>query len=116
MTTPVAAPAATPTILAPSQPVMPAPAVQTPAFDNGGAMETPNKTWGQYVKTANWVEIGFLILGTAAFLYMIKYYRYRMYTEREDLKKIHLTNDEMKADLIGIKSTIQKARKSRSGF
>ena len=93
----------------PPQPPMPTPTpqlTQNPIMEDGGA--TSNSSWKSWSKSANWVEIGFMILGTAAFLYMIKYYRYRMNVERDTLQKLQLRADELSAEITGLKSQKQK--------
>jgi hypothetical protein len=91
----------------PPMPPTPAPAlVQNPVMENGG--ET--NSWKSWSKSANWVEIGFMILGTAAFLYMIKYYRYRMNVERDTIQKLQLRADELSAEITGLKSQKQKTQ------
>jgi len=91
----------------PQPPMPPAPQlVQNPVMENGG--ET--NSWKSWSKSANWVEIGFMILGTAAFLYMIKYYRYRMNVERDTIQKLQLRQDEMSAEITGLKSQKQKTQ------
>lgn len=89
----------------PPQPPMPPvqPLVQNPAptMAEGG---TTDSSWKSWSKSANWVEIGFMILGTAAFLYMVRYYKYRMNTEREQIQKLQLKTDEMTAEIAGLKT------------
>jgi hypothetical protein len=93
----------------PPQPPMPTPTpqvTQNPIMENGG--ET--SSWKSWSKSANWVEIGFMILGTAAFLYMIKYYRYRMNVERDTIQKLQLRADELSAEVTSLKSQKQKTQ------
>lgn len=95
----------------PPQPPMPPQTpqlTQNPIMENGG--DTANSSWKSWAKTANWVEIGFMILGTAAFLYMIKYYRYRMNVERDTIQKLQLRADELSAEITGLKSQKQKTQ------
>jgi FtsZ-binding cell division protein ZapB len=51
-----------------------------------------------------------MILGTAAFLYMIKYYRYRMNVERDTIQKLQLRADELSAEVTSLKSQKQKTQ------
>jgi hypothetical protein len=96
---------------------IPQPPVQTPptptatptTMENGGA--TP---WGQYVRKLNWVEVGFMILGTAAFLYMIRYYKYRLYTDRDSIKNLERRCDELKVEQAKMKTPPKKQQ--RGGF
>lgn len=81
---------------------------QNPNMETGGV--TNNSSWMSWSKTANWVEIGFMIIGTAAFLYMIKYYRYRMNVERDTIQKLQLRADELSAEITGLKSQRQKTQ------
>lgn len=92
------------------QPPMP-PVAQNPApsLETGGATDD---SWKGWAKSANWVEIGFMVLGTAAFLFMIRYYKYRMNTEREQIQKLQLKTDEMTAEIAGLKTP----KKSQSRF
>jgi hypothetical protein len=91
----------------PPQPPIAPQVTQAPVMENGG---TTNSSWKAWSKSANWVEIGFMILGTAAFLYMIKYYRYRMNVERDTLQKVQLRTDELSAEITGLKSQKQKTQ------
>lgn len=85
----------------PMPPVTQTPPMSAPMMADGGQMDTSWKAWS---KSANWVEIGFMILGTAAFLYMVRYYKYRMNTEREQIQKLQLKADEMTAEIAGLKT------------
>jgi len=94
------------------QPPVQAPATTTPqVMENGG---TANTAWGDYVRKLNRVEVGFMILGTAAFLYMIRYYKYRLYTDRESVKNLERRCDELKADMAKMKTP--KKQPTRGGF
>jgi len=93
----------------PPQPPM-QPTMQTaPTLETGGTTDT---SWRGWAKSANWVEIGFMVLGTAAFLFMVRYYKYRMNTEREQIQKLQLKTDEMTAEIAGLKTP----KKSQSRF
>ena len=93
----------------PPQPPM-QPTMQTPpTLETGGTTDT---SWKGWAKSANWVEIGFMVLGTAAFLFMVRYYKYRMNTEREQIQKLQLKTDEMTAEIAGLKTP----KKSQSRF
>jgi hypothetical protein len=92
-------------------PVQPPVATPTPMMENGGQTNTP---WGQYVRKLNWVEVGFMILGTAAFLYMIRYYKYRLYTDRDSVKNLERRCDELKAEMAKMKTPPK--RQQRGGF
>lgn len=93
----------------PPQPPM-QPTMQTAStLETGGTTDT---SWKGWAKSANWVEIGFMVLGTAAFLFMVRYYKYRMNTEREQIQKLQLKTDEMTAEIAGLKTP----KKSASRF
>lgn len=98
-------------IAQPPQPPMPPaqPMVQNtaPTMAEGG---TTDSSWKSWSKSANWVEIGFMIIGTAAFLYMVRYYKYRMNTEREQIQKLQLKTDEMTAEIAGLKTPKKGSR------
>ena len=94
---------------APQAPIQPVVAQTQPMMETGGATET---SWKDWAKSANWVEIGFMVLGTAAFLFMVRYYKYRMNTEREQIQKLQLKTDEMTAEIAGLKTP----KKSQSRF
>jgi hypothetical protein len=80
----------------PPQPPM-QPTMQTaPTLETGGTTDT---SWKGWAKSANWVEIGFMVLGTAA-------------TEREQIQKLQLKTDEMTAEIAGLKTP----KKSQSRF
>lgn len=99
---------------------IPQPPVQAPpnpnpqVMENGGSTATTNTSWGSYVQKLNWVEVGFMILGTAAFLYMIRYYKYRLHTDRESVKGLERKIDEIKADIAKMKT--QKKQQTRGSF
>lgn len=94
------------------QPPIQAPPTPTPSvMENGGTTST---SWSTYVQKLNWVEVGFMILGTAAFLYMIRYYKYRLYTDRESVKNLERRCDEIKADIAKMKTP--KKQQTRGGF
>jgi len=91
----------------PQPPAMPQ-VTQSPIMENGG--DVSNSSWKEWSKGANWVEIGFMVVGVAAFLYMIKYYRYRMNVERDTIQKLQLRADELSAEITGLKSQKQKTQ------
>ena len=91
----------------PPQPPMQPVVQSTPTMETGGATDS---SWKGWAKSANWVEIGFMILGTAAFLFMVRYYRYRMNTEREQIQKLQLKTDEMTAEIAGLKTPKKGSR------
>ncbi len=99
----------------PQPPPVQAPPTPTPQLmENGGTTTTENTSWGAYVKKLNWVEVGFMVLGTAAFLYMIKYYKYRLYADRESVKNLERKCDEIKADIAKMKTP--KKQQTRGSF
>ena len=93
----------------PPQPPMQPTMQSAPSLETGG---TTDASWKGWAKSANWVEIGFMVLGTAAFLFMIRYYKHRMNTEREQIQKLQLRTDEMTAEIAGLKTP----KKSQSRF
>lgn len=108
MTQPNIAPDTSGVVVQPPQPPAVPQVTQAPIMEGGG--DTVDSSWKTWSKGANWVEIGFMIVGVAAFLYMIKYYRYRMNVERDTLQKLQLRADELSAEITGLKSQKQKTQ------
>jgi len=100
----------------PPQPPTPPAPQNPPVMENGGAT---SGTWKEWAKKTNWVEVGFMTLGAAAFLFLIRYYRQRMYMEKEAIKKLQLKQDEIASEMAGLKSTMKKSAgrsDGRGGF
>ncbi len=76
----------------------------------------PAGGWQQFFKQVGWVEVGFTILGTAALLFLIRYYRYRLYAEKESAKKMQSEMDDLTAKVAKIETRMKQPVKKRTGF
>lgn len=102
-TTPAAAPVAAPVVETPpaNPPMPPSPYEQAPIMQDGGSVSS-----GGFLKSINWLEVGFGILGVAALLYAIQYYRFKL---RED----KMVNNEMQRQIDEVKMNVQTAMKGK---
>jgi hypothetical protein len=87
----------------------PAPTVQadavpisTPVMANGG--ETSSGT--SFFKSINWLEFGFMVLGTTALLYTIHYYKVQM-------EKTKLLNQRTARQIDELKMNLQSSMKGK---
>jgi hypothetical protein len=74
----------------------------TPVMANGG--ETSSGT--SFFKSINWLEFGFMVLGTTALLYTINYYKVQM-------EKTKLLNQRTARQLDELKMNLQSAMKGK---
>lgn len=94
-------------------PQPPQPPVQPPVTQNPPVMENGGQTtWKDWAKKTNWVEVGFMTLGVATFFFLIKYYRHRLYAEKEAIQKLQLKQDEIASEMAGLKSKMKKTASS----
>jgi len=83
----------------------------TPQMANGGSVEGNNagglmsdaKT---FIKSVNWIEIGFMVLGALGIIYTINYYRYKQ-------KESDVANKDMQRQLDEVKMNVQSAMKGK---
>lgn len=88
------------TVAAPQPPQPPMPPMQpvAPVMQDGGMMQPVNNNgWSGFFRTLNWVEIGFMTLGTAAFFTMIYYYKHTLNKGKESARKMQIEIDELSA-------------------
>lgn len=88
-----------------------------PVMADGG-MATPPKggSWNQFFRQISWVEAGFMILGTAALLFLIRYYRYRLYADKESAKKLQAELDDLNAKVTSIETKMKPSAKKQVPF
>ena len=75
-----------------------------------------NNGWQQFFRQVSWVEVGFLILSTAAFLFLIRYYRYRLYADKNSSKKMQMEVDDLTAKVSGIETKLKQSAKKQTSF
>jgi len=75
----------------------------TPIMANGG--ETSNSD-ASFFKSINWLQVGFMILGSAALLYVIYYYKIHM-------EKVKLENDRLGKQIDEVKMNLQSQMKGK---
>lgn len=103
---PPAPPAGPPAPVVPAQPSMPAPAPvytqppmqpgQPPMYQQGGMLAA--------LKTINWVEFGFMVLGTLAILQIGHYYRHKLIKDKADNKAMQKQIDELENKILASKN------------
>jgi len=83
----------------------------TPQMADGGSVES--KAEGglmsdakSFVKSVNWIEIGFMVLGALGIIYTINYYRYKQ-------KESDVANKDMQRQLDEVKMNVQSAMKGK---
>ena len=59
-----------------------------------------------FVKSVNWLEIGFMVLGALGIIYTINYYRYKQ-------KESDVANKDMQRQLDEVKMNVQSAMKGK---
>ena len=86
-------------------------ATATPQMADGGSIE--NKSEGglmsdakSFVKSVNWLDIGFMVLGALGIIYTINYYRYKQ-------KESDVANKDMQRQLDEVKMNVQSAMKGK---
>lgn len=109
------APVTTPAPTVPP-PAAPDTSISTPAFGSGGNL--PKSTMRGVFDDINWVDMGLLILGTAALYYTIYYYRTKMNMMKKELPEIANRVDQVEAKVafIGDQVKTKKTRVRRNGF
>lgn len=74
----------------------------TPIMENGGQTSSGSS----FFKSINWLEFGFMVLGTTALLYTINYYKVQM-------EKTKLLNQRTARQLDELKMNLQSAMKGK---
>lgn len=69
---------------------------QPPMYQQGGIVAA--------LKSINWVEFGFLVLGTIAIMQIGYYYRYKLIKDKADNKAMQKQIDELENKIAGLKS------------
>lgn len=104
----------TPTPTPPAAPPMPAvestpaaPPVNNAMYEPAPIMQEGGKvSSGGFFQSLNWLEVGFGILGVAALLYAIQYYRFKI---RED----KMVNNQLQRQIDEVKMNLQGAMKGK---
>lgn len=73
--------------------------VTTPIMENGGQTSTSGQGVMAYLKSVNWLEVGFMILGSAALIYTIYYYKVEMNKNKLQNNRMAKQIDELKMNL-----------------
>jgi len=74
-----------------------------PIMENGGQTSSSDTS---FFKNINWVEVGFMILGSAALLYTIFYYKVQM-------QKTQLENSRLSKQIDEVKMNVQTQMKGK---
>jgi len=72
--------------------------------------------FGSYFRNTNWLEIGFLVLGTTALFCVIYYYRQKTKVGIKDGKKVQQELSELKSDISEIKDTLNSNESNSGGL
>lgn len=70
----------------------------TPVMENGGQTSSGNTTM-DFLKNINWLQVGFMILGSAALFQVINYYRIESQKNKLAEKRMSKQIDELKMNL-----------------
>lgn len=100
-TPPISTPPSTP----PPTPMPQAPTTQMGTGDEGSGDDTLMGT----LKSFNWIEIGFGILGTAALLAIIQYYRYSINQQKAFQVEMQNKIDDLEIKYSDLKSVEEKS-------
>lgn len=100
-TPPISTPPSTP----PPAPMPPPPTTPMGTGDEGNGDETLMGT----LKSLNWIEIGFGILGTAALLALIQYYRYSLNQQKAFQIEVQNKIDDLEIKYSDLKSVEEKS-------
>jgi hypothetical protein len=100
-TPPISTPPSTP----PPTPMPQAPTTQMGTGDEGSGDDTLMGT----LKSFNWIEIGFGILGTAALLAIIQYYRYSLNQQKAFQLEVQNKIDDLEIKYSDLKSVEEKS-------
>jgi hypothetical protein len=89
----------------------PATSNATPQMADGGSVEGKSESGlmsdaKNFVKSVNWLEIGFMVLGALGIIYTINYYRYKQ-------KESDVANKDMQRQLDEVKMNVQSAMKGK---
>jgi len=76
-----------------------APVMATPIMENGGQTATTGGSISDFFKNINWLEVGFMMLGSAALIYTIYYYRVEMNKNKLANNRTAKQIDELKMNL-----------------
>ena len=98
---PSATPVANPVV---QQPSPPTPPPSVPVMESGGSTATGGLRG--FFNGINWIEVGFMILGSVALYYTIQYYR-------DKLKQDRQVRDEHQRQIDEIKMNVQTAMKGK---
>jgi hypothetical protein len=77
--------------------------VSTPVMESGGQTSSSDAS---FFKSINWLEVGFMILGSAALLYTIYYYKVQM-------EKTKLANNRLSKQIDEVKMNLQSQMKGK---
>ncbi len=80
--------------------------VQQPAQDMPSKDISSTNSFNDFIKSINWLEAGFAILGTIGLYYTIYYYRYK-------LKEDRVANSDTQRQIDEIKMNVQSAMKGK---
>lgn len=89
-------------------PPMPMPAA--PQMSSGGVTGSVN----DFFRGVNWVDVGILMLGTAALYYTIYYYRIKIKAQKRELADMGNKVDMMEAKVSAIQKQQQEQNQSRT--
>ena len=98
-----------------AQPIPAPPMVQTPMpaapqMASGGVTGSVN----DFFRGVNWVDVGILMLGTAALYYTIYYYRIKIKAQKRELADMGNKVDMMEAKVSAIQKQQQEQNQSRT--
>lgn len=83
------------------QPQMPMPATQQ-SMAGGGSLDS-------FFRGVNWVDVGILMLGTAALYYTIYYYRIKIKAQKRELADMSNKLDMMDAKVLALQKSAQES-------
>ncbi len=101
----------------PTPPVPPAPAAPAPAAPAQPAFTPPASSGGgdniiDSLKSLNWLEIGFGVLGAAALYFTIYYYRYNMIATKSSLDGMQNKVDDLTMKVSDLGSELAASKSS----
>jgi hypothetical protein len=101
-------------------PIASAPAAPAPVADvapvapvNAPVTAPQGQSVTEILKSLNWVEIGFGVLGSAALFYMIYYYRYNINTNKTLVSDMQNKIDELTIKVSDLSSVINEKEKTQ---
>lgn len=80
-------------------------ATATPIMENGGQTSSGDG-WGSFLKNTNWLQVGFMILGSYALLTVVRYYQI-------ESQKNRLANNRLRKDIDEVKMNLQSQMKGK---